>query len=134
IRSVADHDQPAGNDAGNPLEDVEDVHHSFYRPKVRYVAEQLVIRCAEQLTEGRAVALKPFWIDEVRDDFDRLVRVEAIRRLVFQPSRDGGDTIGDFDAELRDRKIAGVAPDQRDISTVNRGDHFQSGGAEDLLG
>src|SRR5207245_7551309 len=62
IGSVADHDHPAGNDARDSFENLQDIHHAFHRTEVRHVAEQLVIRGAEQLTERHAVALKPFRI------------------------------------------------------------------------
>ena len=64
-------------------------------------------------------------VDEVRDHFDRLLRPEVLRGLLLQPLRDRGDAVGHLDAELRDRQVARVAADERDVGAVQRRDDFQ---------
>jgi len=132
IGTVADHDQAARHGRERPLEHADHVHDPLHRTEVRDVADQLVARRAEHVAERAVIALEARAIDEVRDHLDGLVGVKVRRRLVLQPLRHGSDAVGDLDPEFRDRQIALVASDQRDVRAVQRGDHLQIG-AEDLL-
>ena len=51
----------------------------------------------------------------------------------LQPLRDRRHAVGHFDAELRDRQIALVAPDERDVRAVQRRDDLELR-LQDLLG
>ena len=132
VRAVADHQQAARHLLRHPREHLHDVHDPLHGTEVRHVAEQPVARAAEHHAEVAAVALETGRVDEVRDDVDRLPGVEVRRGLQPEPLGDGGDSVRHLDAELRDRQVAFVPADQRDVGSVQRGDHLQAR-MQDLL-
>ena len=75
-------------------------------------------------------------IDEVADDFDGRVDFEGGEGALAEVLGDGGDAVGDLDAEPGDGEVGAVEAHQGDVGTVEGGDEgdVHAAGGEHLAG